>query len=471
MFRLNSDPKVAQWSKLDPITERTICQNILIVGQSGSGKTSGPGDLLFRSLVGHRRTGGCFLASKTSDRDYVIKTFRKAGRLDDLLIIEPGGRRFNVLNYELQRGADARVLTQVLMCLGETLDRAASGGQDDAFFKIKAREGLEHAIEILIRAEGTVDPWLLQIFITGAAMELKELNDERWKNDFHAKCLNKATANCVTDMQKHDCEVARHHWESTWPRLNDRTRTSVEASMLSPLHVLNTGQVRDLLATNTDVTPEDMEQCKWIMVNQPITPGDATAIVINAAVKLAVQRYILKRKGLPSEPLLTVWSDEFQLVANSRDRPYVETCRSHRGSLVALTQSTHAVYANIYGHGTHEADALLSNFGHVCVCTLGDSKTAEYFADRVGQRMRVYFNPQITPGRDQDEYDILSRGVSGVAMSASQHMLHIVPTTTFLSGLRTGGPPDNTVDCIVLRSGQPFAQSGENYLFMSCKQH
>ena len=133
--------------------------------------------------------------------------------------------------------------------------------------------------------------------------------------------------------------AARQHWTSKWPKLNDRTRSSVEAGLYSLLHAFNTGIVRDLLATGTTLTPDKLEERKWWFVNMPITPGDAPAVFVNAAIKLAVQRYILARKAKAGDPLLCLWSDEFQNVANSYDRAFVEACRSHKACLVALTQS------------------------------------------------------------------------------------------------------------------------------------
>ena len=39
--RDNLDDELMQWSPVDPLTVRDACQNTLIVGKTGSGKSSG----------------------------------------------------------------------------------------------------------------------------------------------------------------------------------------------------------------------------------------------------------------------------------------------------------------------------------------------------------------------------------------------------------------------------------------------
>jgi type IV secretory pathway TraG/TraD family ATPase VirD4 len=472
--RSDLDTIIGHWSKTDPITVRQMCQNTMILGKTGSGKSSGSGDFLLRRLVSYNNSGGLILAAKPEDKQYFLRVFREERRLDDLLILEPGGEyRFNILDYELKRGSDTRQLTQMLLLLGETLERAEAGGHGggDGFFKAKSREGLDHAIEIVTRATGGLDPYALQCFISGAAMSLAELDDPQWQQSYHSQALLKAEQNCTTDLQRHDCQAAALNWRSTWPRLNDRTRTSIEAGMVSPLHVLNLGTIRDLLATSTSLTPEDMENRKWILANMPITPGDATATVFNAAVKLAFQRYILSRQAADGDPLLCIWSDEFQNAANSFDRAYVEACRSHKACLVALTQSTHALYTRIFGHGQeHEADALLTNFGQVIIHTLGDYKTAKYFSELLGERREIFISPSTAADQD-DLYESIIWGKSRMSVSATESYQPVLQPAAFLSGgLRSGGSPDNTVDGIVIRTGQRFNASGENYLLAGFRQ-
>jgi hypothetical protein len=191
------DHVLLHWSPRDPFTVRQACQNVAIFGKTGSGKSSGSGDYILRSLVRYRNSGGLILASKPEDRNYVMRVFREERTLNDLYILETGGQcRFNMLDYERAKGADTRDLTQACMTFKETLGRTegggGGGGDDTAYFAAQERRMLHNAIEILLRATGTIDPWAMQCFITGAALSLDELNDDRWKVSFHNNMIQEA---------------------------------------------------------------------------------------------------------------------------------------------------------------------------------------------------------------------------------------------------------------------------------------
>ena len=466
------DNVLLQWSAVDPFTVRNACENVAIFGKTGSGKTSGSGDHILRALVRYKNSGGLILASKPEDKNYIQRLFREERTLRDLIIMEPGGAcRFNVLDYEMKHGADTRELTQALLTFGETLERTegASGGDRDPFWISQNRRQLHNAIEIITGATGGIDPWRLQRFITGAALSLAETGDDTWKKSFHATLLEDAGKKANTEIKRHDFELAREYWLAELPALNDRTRSSINAGVMGLLHVFNTGIVRDLLATTTNISPDMLEGRKWWFINMPIVPGDATCAFVNAAVKYAVQRHILRRQAKPGDPLLVIWCDEFQKVANSYDSAFLAECRSHRGCLIALTQSIHAMYANLHGKGgEHQTDALLTNFGHVIAHTLGDSKSAEFFSSLLGRRRELFVNASTSPEREE-MWDVL-RGRSHMSVSTHESYEPVLQPSVLLSGLRTGGPPDYVVDGVVIRSGLPFNATGENYVITAFKQ-
>ena len=463
------DTPLLHWSRDDAWTERQACQNVAIFGKTGSGKSSGSGDHILRALVRHRNTGGCWIASKPEDADYARRVFQEERTLDDLLIMEPGGEyRCNLLDYERSQGADARQITQALMTFGETLERIdGAGGDRDPYWRNQHRRMIHNAVEACLGAAGKADPWDVQRFIIGAALNLAETADEKWRQGFHYQTLQLAYNRADTPIRGHDIEMARQYWLEELPALNDRTRSSITVGVLGLLHVMNSGLARDLLATTTTISPDILEQRKWWFLNMPIVPGDATSTFANAGVKYVVQRHILRRKAGPDAPLIPVWCDEFQKVANSYDAAFIAECRSHKGCLIALTQSIHALYAHLGGKGgEHETDSLLTNFGHVVFHTLGDARSAEYASSLLGKRREVFIGTG-TDGK-QSLLDVL-RGRAQVNVNAHEEYQPVLQPSVFMSELRTGGPPDNAVDGVVIRSGSPFS-TGENYLICELEQ-
>jgi hypothetical protein len=319
------------------------------------------------------------------------------------------------------------------------------------------------------RATGGINPWHLQSFIAGAALSLDETGNETWKEGFHWRLLVEAKKNAKTDIERHDYELAEQYWLVELPALNDKTRSSINAGVMGLLHVFCTGVVRDLLASSTTISPELLDERKWLLVNMPIVPGDATAAFVNTAVRYAVQRHILRRKAGESDPLIAIFCDEFQKVANSYDSAFLAEARSHKGCLIALTQSMHALYANLHGHGgEHQTDALLTNFGHVVFHTVGDAKTAEYASSLLGRRRELFISTSLAPANER-MYDVLM-GRAQVSVSCNESYEPVLQPSVLLSGLRCGGPPDCVVDGVVIRSGKPFHTTDENYLITSFKQ-
>lgn len=82
------DEAIGYFGRRDPLLVRDLLRSACVFGQTGSGKSSGSGLMLARSIVNYRNSGGLILASKPEDKEFWIKVFTDARRADDLLIME-----------------------------------------------------------------------------------------------------------------------------------------------------------------------------------------------------------------------------------------------------------------------------------------------------------------------------------------------------------------------------------------------
>lgn len=462
------DDLLFRWGDGTPFSVRDACQNTAIIGKTGSGKTSGAGDYILRSMI-RANSGGLWIASKPEDKAYAIRLFREEGRPNDLLIMEPGGDyRFNILDHERAKGADTRELAQAFVNFNETLDRS-QGTNRDPYWLGQARIRLHNGIEIMTRATGKLDSWDLKQFLDNAPLSMTEIGTEDWKNGYHNEMLGQASRNCKTKIERRDYKLAEEYFLGSNARLNDKTKTSIDTSVNGMMHVFNTGLVNDMLGTTTNITPDMLDEGKWWFVNMPIVPGDTTATFINTAIKYAVQRHILRRAAKPNDPLLVVWADEFQKIVNTYDSQFLAECRSHKGCMVALTQSAHALYANMGGkESEHVTKALLTNFGTFVWHTLGDNESAELASGLLGKRKEILYGTSYNPHK-QELFDTLMGNID-MSISTSEHYEAVLQPAVFMNGLRMGGPINgNIVDGIVIRGGQGF-RNGENYLKVAFKQ-
>ncbi len=278
------DTPLLYWTPDDPFSVRPLLNGgVAIFGRVGSGKTSSSGKLLASRIVGIQlttgrsgsgsglRTGGLILAAKPEDLAMWKGIFAAAGRSDDLLVFSPESKlRFNFLDYEMRHGGHTRNITQCLRTIGESLRAGdARGGDQDLFWQQQQERMIYNAVEIVKRATGKVSAPDLQRFIVGAAMSPEQLTSDAWRAGFHCKCLEDGHNATKTPIEANDFQLATDYWLGEYPSMADKTRSSILAGVMGILHVFNTGLVRELVSGETNVTPDDMFDAKWVLVNMP----------------------------------------------------------------------------------------------------------------------------------------------------------------------------------------------------------
>jgi hypothetical protein len=462
------DKPLLSWTPQDPFRVRDLLRSFCVQGASGSGKSSAVALQLARALLADRRIVFHIVASKPEDRQWWQQRFAEAGRKNELRIVAPdSGMRYNMLDAELKAGADDREIASILMTSGETLRRndatGGGGGENDQFFRDQSERMVEMTVLPLRLATGTIRASDLQRFISGAAMSPDQLREPAWRQGFHWKTLEAALNAPKSDIEKADMEQCTDYWLGQVPTLNDRTKTSIMVQVQGILHVMGSGVVRNLISSDTTLSPAMMDNGASILVDMPGSRYGASGQFVNAVWRLGVQRHVLRRHAKPGDRIIVQWIDEFQNHAFSGDSRYLAECRSHLGCQVVLTQSLHAFYAAIKGgrSGEHLADALLTNYGTKCFCALGDAKTAEYASSLVGKSLQTFIGGSMAPATDL--YDELM-GRSKFTGNFSEHYETILQPNALMTGLRTGGAENGyVVDSIVIRSGETFS-NGSNWL-------
>lgn len=443
-----------------------------ILGRTGSGKTSSSGKRIGEAIVRLPGSGGLILAAKPAeDRAMWEEIFTKAGRRDDLLIFAPDqSLRFNFLAYEMnQGGGHTRNITKTLMTISESLRSSDANGREDADFWNREQERLLYnAIEMVKLAMGPFTASDLQKFIATAAMSPQEFASEAWLNGFHNHVLRAAYESAKTPLEKHDYELARSYWVDEFPATADRTRSSILTGVMGILHVFNTGLVRELVSTTTNVTPDDLFAGKWVLVDMAPSEWHDIGLFVAAGWKYLVERAVLRRVAKPDSNIVTIQADECHQFLSSFDAHFITQCRSHRGSLVFLSQSLHNFYAALSGEkGRHQADSLLTNFHTKVLHALGDIETATWASNLVGKSLQTFTGGTTTP--PDSPFDELM-GRQRYSGNYSNHFEATLQANEFMHGLRTGGASNDFLcDCFVIRSGEPFA-SGQNYLATSFSQ-
>lgn len=467
------DRVLLNWDIENALTVRDLLSGgVAIFGRTGSGKTSSSGRAIAEAVVRLPDSGGLIIAAKPGDdRLFWEGVFRAAGRSCDLLVFSPEhSLRCNLLDYEMrQGGGHTRNITKTLTTISETLRSSDTDNRESSDFWQKEQERmLFNAVEVVKLATGGVSAPDLHKFIGTAALTPSQFTSEAWLAGFHNQCLKKGWETPKPPIGQHDFDLAKEYWLGEFPNMADKTRSSILTGVMGILHTFNTGIVRELVSTTTNVTPDDMFRGKFIFVDMPVSDlGDVGAFV-SGGLKYLCQRAVLRRKADESSNIAVIWADEAQGVVTTFDAPFLAQCRSHRGCMVYLSQSLPGYYAALGGNaGKLSVDALLANFGTKVLHALGDLETAQWASGLVGRSLQTFTGGSM--GQQDGAYDTLT-GRSSYQPNFSQAFESTLQLNAFLHGPRTGGPASGFVcDAYVIRTGEPFA-SGQNWLRASFSQ-
>lgn len=465
------DTALLHWTVANPFTVRDLLNGgVCITGRSGSGKTSSSGREFAQAILCYPKTGGLILAAKPEDLFMWQAWFEKAGRSEDLIVFAPDSpNRFNFLGYMVAMGGHTRDVTRCITVIGETMRASdTKGGESADFWEREQERMIYNAVEIVRLATGSVSAPEIQRFITSAPMSPDQLASSRWRAGYCNQCLAEGFEKSKTAVASHDYHLAADYWLGEFPAMAEKTRSSIMTGVMGILHVFNTGVVRELVSTTTNVSPDDLLAGKWVIVNMaPAEWGDMGALVA-AGWKYLVQRRVLRRRTQADDNVVVIWADEYAQFVNNYDAHYLAQCRSHKGCMVVLTQSLHSYYMTMKGEaGRHQADALLTNFSTKVFHALGDVQTSEWASGLIGKGREVFVGTSLAPMQDMWE-EMMGR--SRVSSNSSEHYEFMLKPNLLMNGLRTGGMANNLIcDAVVMRSGEAFSD-GRNWLWREFSQ-
>src|SRR5665213_247054 len=262
----------------DDITIGRAVEGTLIFGATGSGKTSGSGQLLARSYL-DAGFSGLVLCAKSEERRIWEKYCAECSRLDDLVIFGPGQPwRFNALDYELHReGAGAGLTENIVNLLSAILELAernssqGGGKEDEGYWKRALKQLLRNLVDLLVMAKGSVSVPELYRLVVSAPTSLDQVRSEEWrKRSFCFQCLIEGERREKSPREEHDFGIVADYFMLEFPGLSDKTRSIVVSTCTSMVDVLNRGILRELFCGETNITPKDIEDGKIIVVDLPV---------------------------------------------------------------------------------------------------------------------------------------------------------------------------------------------------------
>lgn len=465
-------------------TGRDAVEGIAVVGGIGSGKSTGSGTTVFRSMIS-AGYGGLLLTAKPDDLAMVARHYlRTTGRdpRQDIVVLqpedlppgtlwpaelgEPHRFRINLLRYEFERGGG--LTANVVDVLHAGMSSRESGAARDPFWDEALRELMLHGVDLSVMgtllSEGRADVRLDDILdiITTAPESFAAAEADRFRRGRCYELIRRADEgrDRLPSARFKDLQQTANYWLRRFPGLAEETRSSIVATFTAKVSGLLRSPLRELFCSDTsdEVLPERA------LVADPGT-GHPKVIVLNLPVKLyqgvgrfaqmiyktvwqhaAERRVAMIDSGDSDWRPAFLWADEAQYFVTPQDAGFQQTARSAMVATVYLTQNLPNYYATIGEAATH---SFLGNLQTKVFHANGDPTTNEW-AERVFAREERPFlsSPLTKQGSPSESYSFSP----------------VVPAIRFTE-LKKGGPSRHAdrhgrVGAYIFQAGRQWRSTG-----------
>jgi hypothetical protein len=485
------DLELLRFSIKDAWTLDDATLGTLITGGMGSGKTSGPFQYVLRSFL-RAGFGGIFLCAKKQSLDDCMTLLKAEGRTD-YIIFEPDGPQklcFNFLTYEAQRYGEGKVIIEnVVRLLSQTSEIASPSGSNDKFFDNAMNQLLRHCLEIVIAATGKVDLGVILEIVQSLPRDRNDLEDP--EKLFSLRMLMEARRKGGA-ARAHELNLAEQYFTGAWPRLGDKTSSSISITLGVYLDLFQRVPLRSLFMEEMTISPDFVLQGGIVVVNVNIPDYDLMSKFAGVIWKYSVQRAIERRPELITQPIESVRPifiavDEAQFWATKSDSLFQTTARANRGLTVYATQNISNFYAEMGSDsiGKARVDSMLGNLGNRFFCQNLQQEMNLWCSESIGKVTHrrssqgiTVNNPVLKGGSvtdgtnssfnrgwaEQKDYDIDQRVFSGLRRGGNRKVDTLKKHEPEKEAEKSNDEKEGQVEALVVIAGQRLFTNGERWL-------
>jgi type IV secretory pathway TraG/TraD family ATPase VirD4 len=436
-------------------TLKNAFEGVLVMGATGSGKTTGSGAAIAEAFL-RSGLGGLVMTVKEDEAERWRRLCAHCGREGDLVVVRRGGEwKLNVLAYESQAPGGGG-LSDNLVAFCRTLlaisSRNQGQGINEQFWQTASDQLLNATFDLFLLSgsQPTFDG--LSNFIAAAPTDSVPSNEEAWlKIPLFGGVLAKAKELAISPEDKRILQRATGYWLNIYPGLAARTRTSITLGVYSMLDAFRGRDVPDLISSDTNVTPESIMAGKIVVLDLPLKKYGHTGLMVQSAWKYLFQTALERhsRSGDPRKRPVWLWEDEGQYFFSEHDHHFQATARSARVCHVVLSQNVHNFYMQFGQHGAEAANSVFGNLNTKIFHANSDPATNEWAARHFGQelRTRVSISHQPPPPRPEpkDAVEAFSMALNSpqtAGVTTTEQWEYAVRPEEF-NTLRTGGPEND----------------------------
>jgi TraM recognition site of TraD and TraG len=422
-------------------------QGVLIMGENGSGKTSGSGQTIAKKYL---RTGfgGLVLCYDTDEPELWRRYLEETGRSDDALFFSADGDlRFNFLDHEGQSSGMDYVenLVSLLVDIASVQKRAETSSNEKEFWLPQKQKLLRNAISLLLLANEPIRMRNLYEMIVTSPVSLDQTRDQEWQK---ASYLFQLFSKAYKARSHPEWQLIENYWMYERPTMDNRTRSNIDTDFTGMFDPLTRGKIGELFSTTTNVSPRDILNGKVLIVDMPVAKyravGQFAAVIWSQLLQRAVDRRSFKP---PSSRPVFLWADEAHWFTVDRDAMFQTTARKKGISAVRATQNL-PNFLDAYGpHGKHKVDTLLGNHVTKIFHRNNDPTTNEWGSKMIAKDTQYRHSISNTGSIHQPIGNQSQASVQEVEEE-------VCPPKEFMS-LKNGGPTNKfIVEGILFQSGR-----------------
>lgn len=470
---LEIDPTDYEWPDNLPIwsiggetwTLNDVTQGTLILGATGSGKTSCSGRTIAHAFLA-KKFGGLILTTKPGEAKEWITFCNGMDREADVRWVrDDGPLRLNLLAYETQRQGAGSQLTENLIGFFRVLISVLGSrhGQhtNEGFWQNAGNQLLRNLLDVFLVAQAPLSLDRFAEFV--AAAPAKELADEEaWRDiPLFGEILTAAENNGTKPGDRRIVDKAKTYWLVDYPRLAPETRSCITFGFNAMLDTLRSRHIYELLCGETTVTPETILNGGIVIIDLPVKEFGDAGVLVQCAFKYLFQRAVERRQWLGDQTRpCFMFIDEAQNFFTEYDTVFQQTARSSRVATVLLSQNVNNFYAHLGGdqNARYLFDSLAGNLNTRIFHANGDNLTNEWASKMFGTWDRPVHSASTTP-RHALTLNPFEDVTPDVGHGVSTRREPLVPPEDFAKLQSSNARNEYLSEAFVYRVGSLFAET------------
>jgi hypothetical protein len=445
-------------------TLKNAFEGVLILGRTGSGKTSGSG-FTFAEAFLRAGFGGLVLTVKKNEAEHWRGLCAHCGRENDLVVVRRGGDwKLNVLAYEAQHPGQGACLSENLTVFCRNLlrisTRSHGTGNSDPVWKNAGDQLLNATFDLFLLAGGGITFDRLANFVSAAPTEKFPADETAWLKlpvfgDVFAKAKNAVSS----PEDKRIFAKAKDYWFKVYPGYASRTRTSITLGIFAMFDAFRGRDIPALISSETNITPESIMSGKIVILDLPLKELQHTGLMVQSAWKYLFQTALERQHNdnSPRRRPVFLWEDEGQYFFSDHDHHFQDTARSSRVCRVILTQNLNSFYKEFGREGETITNSVFGNLNTKVFHNNSDPQTNQWAVEHFGKEIQTRYSITNAPApQPKDFFGMIAQSLNPpntTSVSAGEHWEPAVRPEQF-NVLRTGGPEnDFMVDAYITWMG------------------